>query len=292
MKRIAIAGLVLLAALGVYGQANDGALDGAIRGAVRQIQNEIAKGQTIVVYQFNSPNQRLSDYVLKELFNALVNTHQFIVLDRAAQEVIDAELDYQFNKSAGMISDDSLASLTKRIGAQAILTGSLDDSVNYYSFRARVIGTETTEAIVSFTANVDKNDKVVAGFEGRKSAGQKVLTGAMNIALGLGSYLEGDIAGGATITAGYAVAVGLVVVEYFALDWDNPAVGSAVTAGVAVAGLSLAYGFARPFIYNRAPKAVAVLDNASASLVMVPDSGSSRFGNRGAGFQAAYTIKF
>jgi TolB-like protein len=279
---------MLLASLGVYGQARDGTLDGAIRGAVRQIQDEITKGQTIVVYQFDSPNQRLSDHILKELFNELVNSHRFIVLDRSAQEVIDAELEYQFNKSAGMISDDSLASLTKRIGAQAILTGSLDDAGGEYRFRARVIGTETTEAVVSFATNVDKSDKVVAAFEGRKSAGQNLLTGALNIALGLGSYLEGDIGGGATITAGYAVAVGLVVVEYFALDWDNPAVGAAVTAGVAVAGLSLAYGFARPFIYNRAPRLAGVLDNANAGLVMVSDS----FGNRSAGFQAAYTIKF
>jgi hypothetical protein len=37
------------------------------------------------------------------------------VLDRTAQEVINAELDFQFNQSAGMISDDSLASLIKRI---------------------------------------------------------------------------------------------------------------------------------------------------------------------------------
>jgi hypothetical protein len=278
--------------MGVYGQARDGSLDGAIRGAVQQIQDEIAKGQTIVVYQLDSPNQRLSDHILKELFNELVNSHRFIVLDRSAQEVIDAELDYQFNKSAGMISDDSLASLTKRIGAQAILTGSLDDSVSYYSFRVRVIGTETTEAIVSYTANVDKNDKVVAGFEGRKSTGQNLLTGALNIALGLGSYLEGDIGGGATITAGYAVAVGLVLVEKFALDWESPAVGTAVTAGVAVAGLSLVYGFARPFIYNRAPRLAGVLDNVKAGLVMVSDSGGNRFGNRSAGFQAAYTIKF
>jgi TolB-like protein len=288
MKRKLFASLALLAALSIYGQSRDGTLDSAIRGAVRQIQDEIAKGQTIIVYQFDSPNQRLSDHILKELFNELVNSHRFIVLDRSAQEVIDAELDYQFNKSAGMISDDSLASLTKRIGAQAILTGSLDDAGGEYRFRARVIGTETTEAVVSFATNVDKGDKVVAAFEGRKSAGLKVLTGALNIALGLGSYLEGDIGGGATITAGYAIAVGLVAVEYFLLDWDNDLVGSAVTAGVAVAGLSLVYGFARPFIYNRAPRLAGVLDNAKAGLVMVSDSG----GNRSAGFQAAYTIKF
>jgi hypothetical protein len=187
-----------------------------------------------------------------------------------------------------MISDDSLASLTKRKGAQAILTGSLDDTISYYSFRVRVIGTETTEAISSFTAIVNKDDKLIAGFEGRKSAGHKILTGALNIMLGLGSYIEGDGWGGATITAGYAVAAGLVVTEILALDWDSPAVGVPITAGFAVAGLSLVYGFARPFIYNRAPRIASILDNAKAGLVMVSDS----FGNQNTGFQATYTIKF
>jgi hypothetical protein len=288
MKRAIIAGLALFAALGVYGQAMVGSLDEAVSEASRHIQADLDKGQTIIVYQFDSHRKRLSDHILKELFNELVNTRKFVVLDRSAQEVIDAELYYQFNTSAGMISDDSLASLTKRIGAQAILTGSLDDTVSYYSFRVRVIGTETTEAISSFTAIVDRDDKLISGFEGRRSAGQKVLTGALNIALGLGSYLEGDYWGGATVTAGYAVAAGLVFVEIFALDWGDDAVGIPITTGFVVAGLSFAYGFARPFIFNRAPRMAAVLDNAKAGIVVVQDS----YGNRNAGFQATYTIKF
>jgi hypothetical protein len=117
MKRRLFAVFALLSALFVYGQAKDSTLDGAIRDAAQQIQNDLAKGQTIIVYQFDSHNPRLSDYILKELFDDLVNSHKFIVLDRTAQEVIDAEIYYQFNTSAGMISDDSLASLTKRIGA-------------------------------------------------------------------------------------------------------------------------------------------------------------------------------
>jgi curli biogenesis system outer membrane secretion channel CsgG len=135
MKNALFASLAIFVALSVYGQADANTLDGAVSGAARRIQDEIPKGETIIVYQFDSHNRRLSDYILKELFDDLVNSHRFIVLDRGAQEVIDAELYYQFNTSAGMISDDSLASLTKRIGAQAIVTGSFDDSVTYYSFR-------------------------------------------------------------------------------------------------------------------------------------------------------------
>jgi TolB-like protein len=288
MRKFVFVFLALLATLTVYGQTNNGMLDGAISNAVQKIQDEITNGQTIIVYQFNSHSSRLSDYILKELFDDLVNSHKFTVLDRTAQEVVNAELDFQFNKSAGMISDESLASLTKRIGAQAILTGSLDDAVNEYRFRVRVIGTETTAVILSFTENINKDDKRITAFEGRKSTSQKILTGTFNIALGLGSYLEGDIIGGATLTAGYAVAAGLVIFDAVALDWDSPAVGIPATIGVATAGLSIAYGFARPFIYNRVPHMVDILDNAKASIVMVSDAA----GNRKVSFQTAYTIKF
>ena len=122
----------------------------------------------------------MSNYILNELFDQLVNSQKFIVLDRTAQEVVNAELDFQFNRSAGMISDESLASLTRRIGAEAIITGSLDDTGNGYRFRIRVIGTETMVAIVSYTTTVSKNDNRIKPFL-PVTTGQKIGTGTLNI---------------------------------------------------------------------------------------------------------------
>jgi len=288
MKRLFFTFIVFFAAHSAFGQSKDGTLDVAIQNAVQQIQDGLSKGSTIVVYQFQSHSPRLSDYVLKELFDKLVNSHKFIVLDRSAQEVIDAEIDFQFRKSASMISDESLASLTKRIGAQAIITGSLDDVVSDYRFRVKVIGTETTAAIVSCAISVDKNDKRIAGFENHpRSTGEKIGTGALNILLGLGSYLEGDISGGITITAGYAVAAGLFVIEATMLDWDDSAVGIPATAGVAVAGLTLVYGFARPFIYNYSKQVAFIMDNTQFKIVQTSDAGNGVLA-----FQMSYSIKF
>jgi len=280
--------VLFMAALSVFGQSREVSLDDAIQNAAQQIQDGLKRGSTIVVYQFQSHNARLSDYVLKELFDKLVNSHKFIVLDRGAQEVVNAELDFQFNKSSGMISDESLANLTKRIGAEAIITGSLDDTGNDYRFRIRVIGTETIAVVVSFTVSVNKNDKRIAGFSSRQpDTAEKIGTGALNILLGLGSYLERDIAGGITITAGYAIAAGLFVVEATMLDWSSPMVGAPATAGVAVAGLTLVYGFARPFIYHRAPRMAAVMDNTQFKIVQTPVSD-----NGALAFQLSYSIKF
>jgi hypothetical protein len=281
---------MLLTALFVYGQDKTVTLDEAIRGAVQHIQNYLPEGQTIVVLQFKSHDTRLSNEILKKLSNGLENSHKnYKVLDQTTKEVIDAEHEFQSDKIGNMIRDESLPSFAKRVDAQAILTGSLDDAVNYYSFWVKVIGTQTNvTTIPSYMDYIDRNDKQIAAYGGYKTTSQKFLTGALNIALGLGSYLDGDTIGGLTITGGYALAIGLVVIDAVALDWDSPMVGLPATIGVAAAGLTLAYGFVRPFIYNRAPNVAAVLDNANAGFVLLSDTN----GNRSTGFQATYKIKF
>jgi hypothetical protein len=152
--------------------------------------------------------------------------------------------------------------------------------------RIRALEVETARVQGAQTYTIRK---LPSGFV-PKTTGGKVGTGALNIVFGLGSYLEGDLAGGLTITAGYAVAAGLFIFEAAARDWDSPAVGIPATIGVAAAGLTIAYGFARPFIYNRNPPMVAVLDNIHVNIVPAADNG---FGTPGRpGVRLAYSLKF
>jgi hypothetical protein len=90
------------------------------------------------------------------------------------------------------------------------------------------------------------------------------------------------------LTAGYVAAAGLFIIEATALDWDSSAVGVPATIGVTVAGLTLVYGFVRPFIYNRSPQAVAFLDNTRIEMVstMGTDMGRNNMAVR-----LFYTIK-
>ena len=288
-KPVFMAAIFFLAAFSVYGQSRV-SLDEAIQRSSLQIQNSLREGLTVIVYQFQSRSPRLSDYVLKDLFDKLVNSQQFTVLDRTAQEVINAELNFQFNVSDGMISDASLASLTNMIGAAAIVTGSLDDTGDEYRFRIRVIGTETAAAIASYTIGVNKKDRQISALAGRRvSAGNKIGTGALNILFGLGSYIEGDAGGGITVTVGHALAASLMIIEAAALDRDSPAAGVPGTIGFVTAGVSLVYGFVRPFIYNRSPKTAAVFDNTKPGIVLTRDKHS---GNGNLGFQLTHTIKF
>jgi hypothetical protein len=150
-----------------------------------------------------------------------------------------------------------------------------------------VIGNETAAVLVSFACNVSRNDKKIKGY--LKNTGDKIGTGALNIILGLGSYMEGDIAGGLTITGGYVLASGLFVTEALFLYWDSPLVSVPGTIGFSVVGITLLYGFVRPFIYNRSPKLVAIIDSIQPKIVTIADI-NTRYNNFAV--QVYYTLNF
>ena len=72
-------------------------------------------------------------------------------------------------------------------------------------------------------------------------------------------------------------------------------VGVPATAGLTVAGLTIAYGFVRPFLYNRRPEVAALLDKARLDVVPVSGSGYGTHGGPEMRFPAvrlSYTIDF
>ena len=76
--------------------------------------------------------------------------------------------------------------------------------------------------------------------------------------------------------------------EAVALDWDSPAAGIPGTIGFAVAGVTIAYGFARPFIYHHAKRIAGIIDTTQPKIILTSD----HYGNRNIGFQISYTVKF
>ena len=175
------------------------------------------------------------------------------------------------------------------MGAQAIITGLVSPLGSQWRIQIRALDVQTAQVRGQFNKNISSGE-TVAALTGKtyakpaKTAGEKIGAGALNILFGLGSYLEGDLSGGITISAGYALAAGLFVIEAAALDWDSPAVGVPAVIGFTAAGLTFVYGFARPFIYNRSPLIASAIDNAQAGIVLTSDKHS--------GFQITYTLKF
>jgi hypothetical protein len=98
------------------------------------------------------------------------------------------------------------------------------------------------------------------------TTGRRVGAGFLNLALGLGSFTMGDWGGGATLLGAYAAAAGLFVYEIKGMTYDDPAAGIPGTISIGVAGLAVAYGFVRPFIFNRSGKLAGILDRTDIAL--------------------------
>jgi TolB-like protein len=270
----------------VYGQANRPIqLDTALMIAAERIDSRITARSKIAVLNFNSKSDRFSSYVIDELIAYLVDSGNLNVIDRNEIELIRGEQNFQYS---GDVDDNSMVDLGRMLGAQSIVSGSLSEIDNTYRIVIRVLNVQTAAVEVQYRTTIINDRMVKSLLNIEKTTGEKVGTGALNIFLGLGSYLEGDIAGGITLTAGYLLSAGLFIIEATALDWDSPAVGVPATLGVTVAGLTIVYGFARPFIYNYSPRIASVMDNTQPRIVMTSDT----YGNQNVGFQILYSFKF
>jgi hypothetical protein len=90
-----------------------------------------------------------------------------------------------------------------------------------------------------------------------KSAGGKTLNYSfMNLAFGLGSYLQGDIPGGVTVTGGYVASIALIAWE-LALTRNDAGAGYLGPFGVAAGVGTLVFGFVKPFVFNKSHLASA-----------------------------------
>jgi hypothetical protein len=158
---------------------------------------------------------------------------------------------------------------------------------SYYRvrFRTREV---VSAAIQSLSSHNVAKDNQIARLMGQNTviadmgrgagrAASNIGTGVLNIAFGLGSYFQGDVGGGLLITAGYAVSLGLIIWEVAGLKYEDSLAGIPGTAGLVAAGVTLAGGFVRPFVYNKSPRAALLLDR----LVIYPAAEKGRINGLG-----------
>jgi TolB-like protein len=107
--------------------------------------------------------------------------------------------------------------------------------------------------------------------------------GALNLAAGLGSFIQRDWAGGITLLAGYGAAAGLIAWD-ISLKYEDKLAGIPGTIGFGVAGVTALYGFIRPAIYQKNRGLAGIADGID--LAFVP-------GSRGEeALRLSYTLRF
>ncbi|MDR1239917.1 MAG: CsgG/HfaB family protein [Treponema sp.] len=141
-------------------------LDDALADIGQYFTGRLPARSKVVVLNIRSNSGRLSEYVIEELTVKLVNTGRLTVVDRQNLDMIREEMDFQMS---GEVSDESAQSIGRKLGAQTIVSGSIDDLDNVLRLRVRAISVETAQILGIQTANVGI-DRVLATLTGRNTA--------------------------------------------------------------------------------------------------------------------------
>jgi tetratricopeptide (TPR) repeat protein len=134
-------------------------LDQGIAQIAREIEAGLPEGTSVAAVNFESRSAYFSDYVLEELQGALVKNRKLVVVtDRSILGLLWNALAFHMS---GEVSDESVASLGKWVGAQVIVTGGLTDMGGSCRIKFNAIDVETATRRVSPSVTV-RRDRTVA----------------------------------------------------------------------------------------------------------------------------------
>jgi TolB-like protein len=122
----------------------------------------------------------------------------------------------------------------------------------------------------------------------RQSGGAVFGYGMLNLAVGLGSFIQGDIGGGFFTLLTYGAAAGLIAWD-ISLDYDYelmgiPFAGIPGAVGFGIAGFAALYGFIRPAVVNHNRALAELIDRVEIGVA------SQRDGREAV--RLTYTVKF
>ncbi len=141
-------------------------LDLAIRDTSDYLNDNIPKGNKIIILNIQSDYASLSDYIIDELIANAVNDKIFKVVDRAQLEQIRAELNFQWS---GEVDDKSALEIGKFLGAQTIVTGAISQLADRHRMRIRALNVKTAEVQGQYNRNITTSPMITALMKGGKS---------------------------------------------------------------------------------------------------------------------------
>jgi TolB-like protein len=160
---------VLLRVTLAFAQSEPVTLDAAVHGSLEYLRGRIPEKSKMLVLNFQSDSDTLSNYIIDELTSAIVNDTSFTVVDRTNLEVLQTEMNFQLS---GEVSDATAVSVGRRLGAQSIVLGSIVPLGDIYRLTMRAIEVETAKIQGMRTANVTQ-DPILAALIGKTFTGSQ-----------------------------------------------------------------------------------------------------------------------
>ena len=159
-------------------------LDQAISYGISEIETRLEQGVRVMVLNFRSPSERLSNYVLDEMTVTLTRNGELTVVERENLDFLLRELRYE---RSGNISDESAQSIGRILGAQYVVSGVIEESSANYVVQFKTMPVEPAALQTLTRIGVVKDAQIAnllgADTFGSRSAGASTLTatGSSNV---------------------------------------------------------------------------------------------------------------
>jgi len=98
----------------------------------------------VAVLDLASDDAELGIFATEEIIMQLVRTRKFRVVDRDSIETLLKEHDFQYS---GAVSDETMVSIGKFIGASVIITGQIFQDQRRFELSLKILDVETAEII-------------------------------------------------------------------------------------------------------------------------------------------------
>ena len=119
-------------------------LDNVIFDGTVYISSRIPLTSKVGVVNIHSTSVNLSNYIIDSTVMHLVNTENFIVVERSGLDVIQREQQYQLS---GEVSESMAISIGQQLGIQYIITGSIIPLGNNYSLQIKITDVQTAQIL-------------------------------------------------------------------------------------------------------------------------------------------------
>jgi TolB-like protein len=133
----------------------------AIETSANEILNSIPEGSRIAILDFSSMSNQLSEFIIEELSTVLIQGKKLAVVERERLDIIKKEIEFQYS---GTVSDESMQTIGKMLGAEYVLSGSIVDAGTSYRFRVNTVHIQTAVKAISIALDVDKKDTRIISF--------------------------------------------------------------------------------------------------------------------------------
>ena len=115
----------------------------AAKGATDILRSKLPSGANIIIVKTQTPpaERGMLDYVVDQIIKTVLQEGNLAIVDRSSQELINAEQQYQLS---GNVSDDSIVSIGKQLGAQYIVQCGISGSMSLRRLNVKVLSVETS----------------------------------------------------------------------------------------------------------------------------------------------------